>query len=110
SGGSLLARGRLGGHLDVLDRLAGGAARATDQVRAQPARALAREGRDHDLVDRVELERVLDGRERVGVADLTRGLEAGFVQTSERALEPRGRLLGSAVADRADHDEAVRRQ
>jgi hypothetical protein len=48
---------------DVLDLTAGRAADALDEVHPLPARTLALEGRDDDLVGRVVLDRVLDARE-----------------------------------------------
>ena len=54
---------------DVLDRLAGGAAHAIDQIGAQPAGLGLGEGRDHDVVDPEVLQRVDDRGVGVGVAD-----------------------------------------
>ena len=57
-------RGRAAG-LDVADRLVGDLADPADQVALQPARLLAGEGGDQDLVDLVVLDRVADRLEGV---------------------------------------------
>ena len=75
---------------------------APDQVAAQPARAGLGEGRDHDVVGRVELERVLDRRVRVGVHDLADRVEPGVLERLERVREPLRRVaVAAAVAVRA---------
>ncbi len=102
---------RLADH--VLHRLAGGRPDASDQVASQPARARLRERGDHDVVRRVELERVLDRRVGVGVGHLSYRVEAGLLQLGERVREPLRRgvvTVAVAVARRLrrDHDEAAR--
>ena len=85
---------------------------APDQVAAQPARARLGEGRDHDVVRRVELERVLDRRERVRVGDLADRVEPGVLELLQRVREPLVRRRPSPSplppACGRDHDEAVR--
>src|SRR5439155_7730128 len=101
---------------DVLDRQPlCGAADPLDDVATQPTGALARVGRDDDLVRaRLELhERVAPGGDRVRVDDVARGLDALRAKRLERPVEPaaRGgatRVLVDDVAlarlvDRADH-------
>ena len=83
-----------------------------DQVAAQPARARLGEGRDHDVVRRVELERVLDRRERVGVHHLADRPRARVLELlracapGARAASPRRRRRRSDCGH--DHDEAAR--
>ncbi len=61
--------GRNVGH-DVLDGHARVLAQPLDDVAPEPARALAREGRDDDLVDPLVLDHVHRGRVRIGMGDL----------------------------------------
>ena len=75
-GGFHLVLDLLAARHDVLHGLGRCGLDALDQVRAQPPRTLTLERRDQDVVDGVELHRVLDRREGVGMADLTDRLDA----------------------------------
>ena len=60
---------------------------APDQIAAQPVRLVARQRRDDDLVRRVVLDRVHDARERIGVRDVTRHVEAHALELPQRAAQ-----------------------
>ena len=78
---------------------------------AQPARARLGEGGDHDVVRRVELERVLDRGVGVGVHHLADRLEAGALELAQRVRQALVGVARPAVVLallRADHDEAAR--
>ena len=96
---------RLGG-LDVLDGLVRGAAHALDEVGAQPARARRGQGRDDDVVDAEELQRVHDRRVRIGVADHARADQVGGAGAVDhlRQAGP-GAARGDPVAALLGHDE-----
>src|SRR5436305_2651619 len=83
---------RLGLGVDhVLDRFAGGAPHALDQISAQPAGLRLREGRDHDVVDAEGLKRVHHRGVRIRIADHPGGVEAAHPQPVEHELQPRAR-------------------
>ena len=77
---------------DVLDRQARLVAQPLDQVAAQPAGALAREGRDDDLVDPLVVGRLHRGGEGIGMDDLAVGVDPLGAQLRERAPQPPGGL------------------
>ena len=74
SSGQPRSRGELGD--DVLDRHARVLAEPPDEVAPQPARPLAREGRDDHLVDPLVVDRLHRRGVRVRVRDLAVGLDA----------------------------------
>src|SRR3954471_9237791 len=76
--------GLRGAHDHVLDGLRRGCLYPAHEVVAQPSGTGRGERGDDDLVDGVELERVLDRRERVGVHHLAGRVEALVVQALER--------------------------
>ena len=78
----------LGDHRDRdQDRIA----QPAGHVRPEPARDARRQGRQDDLVDLPTAHRVLDGEDRITIADLAVGLDAERPQPLERLVEP---LLG----------------
>ena len=79
------------------------------EVAAEPAGALAREGRDDDLVDPLVVRGLHGGGEGIGVRDLPVGVDALAAQLRERGTQtPLGLgVLGPrGVALRADDEEA----
>ena len=82
--------------------------------RSQPERVSGKVEID-DVVRRVELERVLDGREGVGVGHLPDRLEPGLLELAERVgqalvgVVPAAAVVALLVGRlRADHDEPAR--
>ena len=102
-------RGGRAADLDVLDLLLGDLADPADQVLLEPARALAGEGRDQDLVDPVVLDRVLDGLEGVGAHRLAGRVDVGAVELGQGRGEVADDLgLADVLGPRADDRVAVR--
>src|SRR6185295_10708980 len=94
---------------DVLDRQAGLAAEAADEVAPQPAGALTGERRDDDLVDPLVGDRLGGRGEGIRVRDLAVGVDPGAAQLGERAAETLlrlGMVRLRRVALRRDDQEA----
>ena len=94
---------------DVIDRQARLVAEPPDEVAAQPAGALAREGRDDDLVDPLVVGRLHRGGEGIGMDDLAVGVDPLGAQLRERAAQPPGSLGMGEVVGLRRHDQEARR-
>ena len=90
------------------------AAHPVDQVAAQPARLVARQRRDHDLVRGVVLEaRCMMLVSGSGCVDVARHVEAGLAQLGRACCSSRSCAAAApspAAALGRDHGEAVRRR
>src|SRR5438552_4127806 len=96
----------------MLDRQTAVLLQAADEIPAQPARTLARERRDDDLVDSLVVDRVHRGGVGVGMGDLAVRVDAGAAQQRERAAQAAlglGMRRTRGIALRADEEEARRR-